>query len=144
MDELGRLLICRACEQLILEAAACADANDADALAVLFAEDATLARPGGVALQGRAAIQHAYAARPPERITRHLVTNVRVQVVSESEARATSYVQVWSGSLADEPRQQGRPAGRPSVGEFSDQFRKFDCGWLITHREATFVLSATP
>ena len=46
MDEAQRLLVCQACGQLILEAVACTDAKQAEALAALFADEAaTLGRP---------------------------------------------------------------------------------------------------
>lgn len=143
MDEAQRALVCRTCEQLVLEAVACTDANQAQGLAALFADDAVLVRPGGVALQGRAAILQAYAARPADRITRHLVSNIRFHLVTAEQARATSYVQVWSGSMADEAGALGRPARQaPSVGEFDDSFRRVDGRWMIARREARFILQA--
>ena len=143
MDEAQRLLVCQACEQLVLETVACTDANQAESLAALFADDAVLVRPGGAALQGRAAILQAYAARPPDRITRHLVSNIRFHSVTAEQARATSYVQVWSGSMADEASALGQPARQPpSVGEFDDSFRRFDGRWMIARREARFILQA--
>ena len=53
--EIDRLLARQACLDLVLRAAAFADAGDAQALAQLFAEDGQLQRPGGEVLGGRAA-----------------------------------------------------------------------------------------
>jgi hypothetical protein len=47
-----------------------------------------------VPLRGPDAIRDAYAGRPADRISRHLVTGTLVEVLSADEARATSLVLV--------------------------------------------------
>jgi uncharacterized protein (TIGR02246 family) len=142
MDADERRALQQACSELVLRAAACVDGNDAAGLAQLFAEDAVLVRPNGAALHGREAIQAAYAQRPADRITRHLVTNTVVEVESPTRARALSYVLLWTGSTADAAGPNGRPAqSRQVVGEFDDRFSFTpDAGWLLQRREARFVL----
>jgi len=143
MDELERLLAERACTRLVLLAAAHVDRGEPAALAALFTPDAVLVRPGGTALHGREAIQAAYEQRPAERITRHLVSNTLVDLVSDSEARAQSQVLLWTGSTTDAAGPRGRPAsGGPVVGAFDDRFVKTPEGWRIAHRTASFVLHA--
>ena len=80
MDALQQLLIHHHCRELVLRAAACADAHDAAGLAALFTAEALLVRPDGTTLEGPAAIEAAYRQRPAERITRHLVTNSLVDI----------------------------------------------------------------
>lgn len=141
MDALQRLLIEDACRQLVLRAAAAADAHDADGLALLFAPDGVLQRPGGEPLNGREAIRAAYAARPRSRITRHLVTNTRVSVESAARARAHSLVLLWSGSTDDADGPQGRPARGPAlVGEFDDTLVLHEGAWCFEYRVARFLL----
>jgi len=142
MDAADRMAIRQACSELVLRAVACVDGNDAARLARLFAEDAVLVRPNGAALHGREAIRDAYAQRPADRITRHLVTNTVVEVESPTRARALSYVLLWTGSATDAAGPNGRPAQpRQVVGEFDDRFSFTpDAGWLIQRREARFVL----
>lgn len=141
MDALQRLLIEDACRQLVLRAAAAADGHDADGLAALFAPDGVLQRPTGDPLHGREAIRAAYAARPRSRLTRHLVTNTRVEVESAGAARAHSLVLLWSGSTDDADGPQGRPASGPAlVGEFDDVMVLSEGAWCIAHRVARFVL----
>jgi uncharacterized protein (TIGR02246 family) len=141
MDELQRLLIESACRTLVLRAAACADANEPARLAAWFTDDATLVRPNAQPLQGRQAIQQAYAQRPAGRITRHLVTHTLVEVESAAVAHAHSCVLLWAGSLADEPGPQGRPAQpRQVLGEFDDRCVLTPAGWRIARRDARFVL----
>lgn len=136
------MAIGQACQERVFRAAACADANDAAALAECFAEDAVLLRPNAEPLEGRAAIRAAYQQRPVDRMTRHLVTNLLVEVESPERARARSYVLLWAGSTGDAPTPSGRPAqARQMVGEFEDRFvRTAEGRWLIERREARFTL----
>jgi hypothetical protein len=99
-------------------------------------------RPGAEPLVGRAAIREVYARRPAERITRHLVTNMRVDVESTTSARVRSCVLLWSGSKADAESPNGRLAhARQLIGEFDDRLLRDEHGaWLIQHRDARFVL----
>ena len=142
MDALRRLLIQEACREVVLRSVACADAHDAAGLAALFVPEGVLRRPAGQApLVGRAAIELAYAQRPRERITRHLVTNTLVEVESESAASARSRVLLWAGSTEDPDGAQGRPARGPQlIGEFADRFTLAGEGWRFASREASFVL----
>jgi uncharacterized protein (TIGR02246 family) len=143
MDALQRLLIQEACRELVLRAAECADAHDAAGLAALFLPEGVLRRPGGQPLVGRAAIEQAYAQRPKERITRHLVTNTLVEVESSTAATARSRVLLWAGSTEDADGPQGRPLRGPQlVGEFADRFALSAEGWRFASRDASFVLHA--
>lgn len=133
-----------ACREVVERSVRHVDAGDADAFAALFAEDAALLRPGGAALQGREAIRRSYAARPADRITRHLVANTVVDIRADGLARACSYVLLWSGSADAPDGAFGRPAhARQIVGEFDDLLRRqADGAWRIQRREARFVLHA--
>lgn len=141
IDTAERHEIERACRELVLRAASRADAGDAAGLAGLFAVDGVLVRPNAQPLQGRDAIQAAYAQRPADRITRHLVTNTLVEVESSASARAISHVLLWTGSTNDPSGPQGRRAhARQLVGEFEDRFVLEPEGWRIQRRDARFVL----
>lgn len=141
-EPMDHLLAQQACRDLVLRAAACADAGDAQALAQLFTEDGVLVRPNAEPLRGRAAIHAAYAQRPAGRITRHLVSNTLVEFDTPVAAQALSYVVLWAGAQSDADGPSGRPAAaRQMVGEFADRFlRMADGRWLIQRREARFVL----
>jgi uncharacterized protein (TIGR02246 family) len=141
MDALQRLLIQDACRELVLRSVECTDAHDAAGLAALFSPDGVLRRPAGEPLVGRAAIEAAYAQRPRERLTRHLVTNTRVEVQSATAASACSRVLLWAGSTEDAEGPQGRPLRGPQlVGEFDDRFVLTGEGWRFASRDASFVL----
>ena len=141
MDALQRLLIEHECRGLVLRAAECADQHRPADLAALFTADGRLQRPNAQPLIGREAIAAAYAQRPADRISRHMVTNCRVDVASADEARATTVVLLWFGSTNDAPGAKGRPAqGEQVVGEFADRFVATPEGWRIADRVASFLL----
>jgi ketosteroid isomerase-like protein len=141
MDGLQRLLIVEACRDTVLRAAAAADANDVAALVLLFTADAVLQRPNAEPVRGREAIRESYARRPPERLTRHLVTQTLVDIDSADQARASSSVLLWSGNGKDDSGPYGRPAdARQVIGEFHDLMLRTADGWRIQQRRASFIL----
>lgn len=141
MDALERLLAEQDCRHLVVRAAAHADNNEPDAFAALFTDDAVLARPGAEPLQGREAIRAAYAKRPADRISRHLLAQTLLTFEGPGIAQGRTIVQVWNGSTATPDGPQGRQAQpRLLVGEFDDRFVLTPQGWRIARREARFVL----
>ena len=93
MDDLTRLRIENACGKLPLLFARYADNGDHAALAALFTEDCEFARPfqPDHPFYGRDRVQAIFRDRPPI-LVRHIVSNVLVDVVSETEA--------WLDSIA--------------------------------------------
>lgn len=134
------LLAKQACHDLVMRFVACNDRRDPQGLAALFADEGVLVRPNGDTLVGPAAIAAAYADRPADRLTRHLVGNVLIDVTSPTGAIGSSTVLLWSGSTQDTPGPFGRPAqGRQVMGEFEDTFVRTVQGWRIARREARFT-----
>lgn len=133
-----------ACREVVEQSVQHLDGGDLDAFCALFSSDAILVRPGGGAIHGREEIRSAYAARPAGRVTRHLVTNVVVTLQGSGQARARSYVLLWSGRADGEPGKQGWAAdARQLVGEFEDDLIcQPDGSWRIQQRKARFVLHA--
>lgn len=141
--DLQRWCIDAACRDTIARTAACTDQQAHEAFAHLFTEDAQLLRPGGQALNGRAAILAAYQARPAERITHHLLVGTVVDVASESSATATTRVLLYKADARHPPGPEGRPAQGPAlVGRFEDRLVPDAQGrWLICERRASFDLT---
>lgn len=131
-----------ACRDLVLAAADAVDGRDFLAFADLFEMRGVLVRPDGTELVGRPAIVAAYAARDPERLTRHLVSNQRVRVdLAAGTAQAACTVLLWSGRHSDASTPRGRPADAlQQVGEIRDLLAKTPEGWRIRRREAWFTL----
>ena len=142
MEAFERVLIVEACRDLVLRSVAAMDANAPARLADLFTDEGEIVRPNGTALHGREAIRASYAQRSAERITRHVVTNILVDVHSIREASSVCCVMLWSGSTAEPEAPQGRPVQRQQVGEFDDRFVHTSAGWRIARRAARFILSS--
>jgi ketosteroid isomerase-like protein len=140
--DLDTLLAQQACRDLVLAAAEAVDGRQFTALAALFDTDGVLVRPDGVELRGRDAIVAAYAARDPDRLTRHLVSNQRVVVdLAAGTARSTCAVLLWSGRHSDAVTPRGRPADPvQQVGAIHDLLARTPEGWRIRRREAWFTL----
>ena len=126
-----RLAIEWECAKLIARYANLVDAADWAAVAALYTEDAVFARPTNpeVPLIGREAILAAFLARPA-RTTRHVCSNVVVDVESAECARATSAMVLYM------------PDKGPLAGSFVDRFRLTSEGWRFAERRGSVVIGA--
>jgi ketosteroid isomerase-like protein len=113
------------------------DANDMDAFEAEFTEDCVMTR-GEHRVVGRDTIMRLMRQRSPNRVTRHLVGQVLVELVDEGEATAISYFTLYEGdrSEGEMPYSLREPA---AVGEYRDVFRLTDGGWRIAERHITPV-----
>ena len=138
MDDLARLLIERECGRLPLLFAKYADNGDHAALAELFTENCLFARPfqPDYPFHGRDRVQAIFRDRPPI-LVRHVVTNVLVEVISETEARGTNYLAMLSSHASIEPPQE---AGGLYVGGFEDIYVKSADGWQFKSRLGNVAL----
>ncbi|QGZ66769.1 nuclear transport factor 2 family protein [Paraburkholderia acidisoli] len=140
-DPIARLVIEHECRARVLLAAELIDGGRSAELARVFCADARLVRPNGAALDGCDAIVASYAARPADRISRHLVLATHFHSVTPDAATAVTQVLLWSGSQSDAPGPFGRPArGQQIVGRFDDTFARTAHGWRIATRHASFEL----
>lgn len=134
------------CRDLIIQAAHLQDSRDLAGFAACFAPDGMLVRPGGEPLAGPSAIEAAYRARDPQRITQHLVMNQRVEAFEPSpsgalQARVHSKVLLWSSHESKELTPKGRQAEPlQQIGEFEDTLICQAGQWRIAERRASFVL----
>lgn len=136
------MLIEHACAKVVLESVAANDRQDYEAFAAFFASDGLLFRPGGgEALCGRQEIVESYQARPPNRMTRHVCTNIVVHVESRRSAAATTYVILYTAdSLKSESKVGVKCDSRALIGELEDRFTLTAEGWRISERHARFVM----
>jgi uncharacterized protein (TIGR02246 family) len=126
----------RACEKLAIASYSLMDQGRYEETAALFTEDAVWVR-GGKPVAGRQAILDALRQRPETDLSRHLVTNVLVQVASERDATATACFVPLRGAK----REDGTVATPPitNVGDLSFRFRRETDGWRIAHLQPTMV-----
>lgn len=128
-----------ACERLALASYSLMDQGRYDATAALFAEDAVWVR-GGVPVEGRAAIRAALDKRPAGDVSRHLVTNVVVEVTGPDAATATACFIPLRGKRRDDGT-VAMPA-ITQVGDLTFQFRRTDAGWRIAHLQPRMMFTS--
>lgn len=121
------------CEALSIAYARAIDFRDYDAFAELFADDGVL--DVGTPLKGRSAIRAALDNRPDELKSRHVLTNIFVDVVDADSARGISYLTLYRHvgpeSLLGKPINFDGPA---AVGHYEDQFVRTPAGFRFKYR----------
>lgn len=149
MPETPTFLIQAAHEQaiqaLIVRVNWAIDHGDMDALVSCLHRDVTFVRPDGQELQGAKAVRDAYARRDPNRITRHLLSNVHLRWSSSDRVQAHSSVLLWTGRQSDEATASGRPADPvQKLGEHRDEFTHQEGRWWLLKRQSEFVFFVEP
>ncbi len=128
----------RSCERLSIAYANYLDSQRYDEFAELFTEQAVL--NAGTELVGREAIRAAMHRRTPKLRSRHVLTNILVEVADEYQASGVTYLSLYrhigEASLAPEPVAQFAPA---AIGEYVDQYEKTASGWRIASRVLSFA-----
>jgi len=116
------------CARLIALYANLNDEARWDEVAALYVEDGLMFRPTApeAPVAGREAILAAFKSRPP-RITRHICSNVVIDVGSDDTARGTSAMLLFTGE------------GAPLVGSFHDRFVLTDDGWRFAERRGSLI-----
>ena len=135
MTEGERRAIEADCERLIRRYVNLNDAQDWEAVAALYTEDARFARPSrrGEFIEGRAAILESFLTRPA-RAQRHVIANTVVEVESPTEARAFSVIVLYMGDAADDGGLPVMDAKSPLVGTFTDRLVRTPEGWRFAER----------
>jgi hypothetical protein len=124
-----------ACTRLVADFAFFVDQRDAEAVTALFTSDGIFERRG-TALTGRAAILAAQRARPPEFVTRHACTNIRIDVIDDTHARGTCMFVLYRMPAI---RDEGTAATGDlpfTIGDYEDSFTFADGAWRFSRRVA--------
>jgi SnoaL-like domain len=139
----------QACERLTYVYGRALDLGDMSAAADCFAENGSFARPmnPGLVIQGREAIRAALLTRPKTLLTKHLTTNVMIDVDSRDAARGLSYLTMISTT----PPQGAAPpfisSGPIYFGEMQDRFVRENGVWKFLERRGSIQMKfsgATP
>ena len=136
MTPLERMLIVQACEQLCIEYARAIDFRDYDNFINLFAEDAHLDAHGSLtALTGQAAIGKAITSRADEFRSRHVITNLFVDVIDDCNAHGIAYLTLYEFH-GDASHSLPVPLDQPAcVGHFQDTYIRNSGVWLFKNRK---------
>jgi len=132
----------RACERIIYAYSRALDLGDMSAAADFFAENGSFARPmtPTVIVQGREAIRAGLLTRPKTLLTKHLATNVMIDVVNRDEARGHSYLTMISTTPAAGAEAPHVSAGPVYFCEFADRFVREDGEWKILERRGSIQM----
>ncbi|MBX5461829.1 MAG: nuclear transport factor 2 family protein [Steroidobacteraceae bacterium] len=137
-----RIEIERACERIVYEYSRALDLGDMNAAADCFAEHGSLTRPMAPdqVIQGREAIRASLLTRPKTLLTKHLATNVMIDVESRDSARGISYLTM----IAATPPPGGTPPfpaqGPLYFAEFKDRYIRENGVWKILERRGSIQI----
>ncbi|MGO9930769.1 MAG: nuclear transport factor 2 family protein [Steroidobacteraceae bacterium] len=136
-----RIEIERACERIVHAYSRALDLGDMSAAADFFAERGSMARPmtPNQIIQGRENIRAALLTRPRTLLTKHLATNVMIEVVSRDEARGLSYLTMISTTPGDAVAPHVS-AGPVYFGEFKDRFVREGGEWKFLERRGSIQM----
>jgi ketosteroid isomerase-like protein len=129
MSPLDRLLAERDIARLIVDFGLFNDAGDWAAAADTFADDAKFTRPtGGDPILGREAIRKSFESRPPRKSC-HLISNVTVDILSDTEASARCTLVLYAAPAGE------TVAGSPAlIGGYRDRLVRTPQGWKFSER----------
>jgi 3-phenylpropionate/cinnamic acid dioxygenase small subunit len=147
LTDVELLLADKHCRDVVLAAAQAVDSQDYDAFVALFTVGASVVRPGGHALVGRAEILASYQAKSPSRLTQHVLCNHRVDVQTSDSAVSRCTVLLYVSDTGRPLVPQGRKADAAhQVGHIEDQMVRTPEGWKIQQRKAwfEFQVAASP
>jgi hypothetical protein len=134
-----RIEIERACERLILAYSRALDVGDMNAAADCFAENGTFSRPMAPdqLITGREAVRASLLARPKTLLTRHLTTNLMIEVESRDAASGLSYLTMISTTPAEGAQPPHVSQGPIWFGEMRDRFVRENGVWKFQERRGS-------
>lgn len=135
MTESERRAVEADCERLIRQYVNLNDAQEWEAVAALYTQDARFSRPSkpGEFIEGRAAILASFKARPP-RAQRHIISNTVVDALDADTARAFSVIVLYMGDAAQDGGLPVRDPAGPLIGTFRDLIVRTPEGWRFKER----------
>jgi hypothetical protein len=130
IDESAALLIRSKIEKLIYEFFYCLDERQYRQLSDMFSTDGVWHRQGKE-LRGPDAVMDAMKQRPAGFTTRHLITNVIVDIADAEAASARFYMTVFVHEGTEAPKAAVPMAVPMHVSSFEQKFVNRDGQWLI-------------
>ena len=142
LSDAERIGIERACERLIHVYSRALDLGDMSAAADCFSENGSMARPMApdVVIHGREAIRAALLTRPKTLLTKHLATNIVIDVESRDSARGLSCLTMISTTPAADAKPPFVSAGPLWFGEFADRYVRENGQWKLLERRGSLQM----
>lgn len=129
------------CARLCNDFAWTVDARDYVAFVALFATGGIFDR-GGQKSIGHEAIREFLDARPVDRVTRHICTNMRFDMTGPDTATGTCSALMYQAPAAKEAQpSQLLPLSPPVVVDYVDAYVLTGGGWKFKCRKASVVFS---
>ena len=137
-----RIEIERACERLVHVYSRALDLGDMSAAADCFAENGSMARPmmPDAVIQGRETIRASLLTRPKTLLTKHLATNVMIDVESRDTASGLSYLTMISTTPPADAKPPYVSQGPLYFGEFKDKFVRENGAWKFLERRGSIQM----
>ena len=137
-----RIEIERACERLVYVYSRALDLGDMSAAADCFAEHGTMARPmtPDQIVAGRETIRASLLTRPKTLLTKHLATNVVIDVESPDAATGLSYLTMIATTPAADAKPPFVSAGPLYFGEFKDRYVRENGEWKFLERRGSIQM----
>lgn len=127
----------RACEALAIEYAEIVDAQDYERLREIFTEDAILIRRSLApeAVRGMDDIIASFTSRPRNRLTYHIMSNIRVRVETPKTASGTCRVLLYTSDSSEPQTTEGRKVSpKQLMGTYHDRYVRTENGWRFAER----------
>jgi len=135
--------ILTACQRLSLDYSHYADHGQMDAFSELFGDEGELV-VAGVSTVGKAAIHKNLTSAPRgEMQSIHAITNLRLDVVSPTEAKGVVYITAYVAPKKDGVGSAAVIAPM-AVGQYEDVYRKTADGWRFARRAFSPLIAAAP
>jgi hypothetical protein len=137
-----RIEIERACERLVYDYSRALDLGDMSGAADFFAENGSMARPmaPNQVIQGRETIRASLLTRPKTLLTKHLATNVMIDVETRDTARGISYLTMIATTPPGEASPPFVSQGPIYFGEFRDRFVREQGVWRFLERRGSIQM----
>ena len=137
-----RIEIERACERLVYVYSRALDLGDMSAAADCFAEQGSMARPmtPDQIVAGRETIRASLLTRPKTLLTKHLATNVVIDVESPDAATGLSYLTMIATTPAADAKPPFVSAGPLYFGEFKDRYVRENGEWKFLERRGSIQM----
>jgi hypothetical protein len=142
LSNIERIEIERACERLVYTYVRALDQGDMGAAADCFAAAGSFARPmtPETVIHGREAIRAGLKARPASLLTKHVASNVLIEVDSRDSAHGISYLTMIATTPAAGAAPPHVSPGPLYFGEFRDRFVREDGVWRFLERRGSIQL----
>jgi 3-phenylpropionate/cinnamic acid dioxygenase small subunit len=133
----------QACSALAVEYAEIVDRKDYARFREIFAEDAAFMLPTNPqgTIRGVDNIIASFNSRPPNRLTHHIMSNIRVKVETTDSAVGTCRVLLFTSDAAEPETPEGRKASpKQLMGTYYDRYVRTKDGWRFAERRGGISL----